>query len=57
MTALIKPEDFILATAVIDGETSVTRYFRQPFRCEPDFGLTSVSYRLDESLAYGEEPA
>ena len=32
-------------------------YIRRPFHREPDFGVTSVNYDLDELLSRGEEPA
>ena len=56
-TALNKPEDFILAIVVIDGDTTPPRYIRQPFQREPDFGVTSVNYDLDDLLHRAEEPA
>ena len=57
LTALNKPEDFILAIVVFpdEGEPRV-RYVRKPFEREPDFGAVSVNYRLDELLARGEAP-
>ena len=57
LTALNKPEDFILAIAVIDGEVADLRYVRKPFTREPDFGATSVNYELAALLALSEEPA
>ncbi|HKI19210.1 MAG TPA: DUF3883 domain-containing protein, partial [Isosphaeraceae bacterium] len=57
LTALNKPEDFILAIAVIDGETPDLRYVRRPFTREPDFGATSVNYELAALLALAQEPA
>ena len=57
LTALNKPEDFILAIAVIDGDAADLRYVRQPFTREPDFGATSVNYELAALLALSEEPA
>lgn len=56
LTALNKPEDFILAIVEVDGDKSVSRYVRRPFRREPDFGVTSVNYDLGELLAKAEEP-
>ncbi|HLI32381.1 MAG TPA: helicase-related protein, partial [Solirubrobacteraceae bacterium] len=44
LTALNKPDDFILAIVLIDGETTTTRYITRPFGREPDFGATSVNY-------------
>lgn len=56
LTALNKPHDFILAIVEVDGDKSVPRYVRRPFRREPDFGVTSVNYDLGELLAKAEEP-
>ena len=57
LTALNKPEDFILAIVVFpdEGEPRVC-YVREPFEREPDFGAVSVNYKLDELLARGEAP-
>ncbi len=57
LTALNKPEQFILAIVEVDGETAVPTYVRQPFAREPDFGVTSVNYKLAELAARGESPA
>jgi hypothetical protein len=51
LTALNKPHDFILAIVEVDGDKSIPRYVRRPFRREPDFGVTSVNYDLGELLA------
>jgi len=57
LTALNKPEDFILAIVEVEGETAQTpRYIRRPFQKEPDFGVTSVNYDLKEMLERSEEP-
>ena len=55
--ALNKPEDFILAMVEFspDGQHR-TRYLREPFRGEPDFGVTSVNYDFAELLERSEEP-
>ena len=57
LTSLNKPDDFILAIVEFhpDG-TQRTRYLRQPFQREPDFGVTSVNYDLGELLARAEAP-
>ena len=57
LTALNKPEDFILAIARFheDGGHEV-RYIREPFGSEPDFGAVSVNYRVGELWARGVEP-
>jgi hypothetical protein len=55
--SLNKPDDFILALVEFAGEDSHrVRYLRQPFRREPDFGVTSVNYDFAELLARGAEP-
>lgn len=56
LTALNKPEDFILAIVEVDGETATPRYVRTPFRNEPDFGVTSVNYDLAKLLANSDNP-
>jgi len=57
LTALNKPEDFILAICLIDGENVEVRHVRKPFVREPDFGATSVNYDLPALLAQAQEPA
>jgi SNF2 family DNA or RNA helicase len=55
--SLNKPDDFILALVeFIDEDTHRTHYLRQPFRREPDFGVTSVNYDFAELLARAEAP-
>ena len=57
LTALNKPEQFILAVVEVDGEKAAKpTYIRQPFGREPDFGVTSVNYKLSDLLAKGEPP-
>lgn len=57
LTALNKPDDFILALIQVEGDAArEVRYVRHPFRREPDFGVTSVNYRWDELWARGEAP-
>lgn len=57
LTALNKPDQCILAIVQVDGEqaTDVT-YVMEPFGREPDFGVTSVNYRLAELLDKGGPP-
>jgi len=58
LTALNKPDEFILALVEVDGETAKQPvYVRRPFQKEPDFGVTSVNYELKELLRRGEAPA
>ncbi|MBN2490021.1 MAG: DUF3883 domain-containing protein [Planctomycetes bacterium] len=55
--SLNKPEDYILAIVeFLEGDRHRVHYVRQPFRREPDFGVTSVNYDFAELLARGEEP-
>ncbi|NUO83876.1 DUF3883 domain-containing protein, partial [candidate division KSB1 bacterium] len=55
--SLNKPEDFILAIIEFhDDGTHRVHYVRQPFQREPDFGVTSVNYDLEEILAKAEVP-
>ena len=57
LTALNKPEQFILAVVEVDGEEAAKiTYMREPFSREPDFGVTSVNYKLAELLAKGSIP-
>jgi hypothetical protein len=58
LTSLNKPEDFILALVeFLDGDKHRVRYLRQPFRREPDFGVTSVNYDFTELLKRAGEPS
>jgi hypothetical protein len=55
--SLNKPDDFILAIVEFgqDG-THRIHYCREPFRREPDFGVTSVNYDFAELLARAGAP-
>ena len=49
--SLNKPDDFILAIVEFTSETAHNlHYVRQPFKREPDFGVTSVNYDFAELL-------
>jgi len=55
--SLNKPDDFILAIVeFVDGNAHRVHYVRQPFKREPDFGVTSVNYDLAELLERAETP-
>jgi uncharacterized OB-fold protein len=61
LTALNKPEQYILAIVEIDPENPTSApptitYIRQPFTREPDFGATSVNYKLKDLLPKGGPP-
>jgi hypothetical protein len=58
LTSLNKPDDFILALVeFLDGDSHRVRYLRQPFKREPDFGVTSVNYNFAELLARSIDPS
>ena len=55
--SLNKPEDFILGIVeFLDDDTHRVHYVREPFKREPDFGVTSVNYDFAELLARAEPP-
>jgi RNase H-fold protein (predicted Holliday junction resolvase) len=56
LTALNKPDDFILAVVFVAEATTETYYIRQPFHKEPDFDATSVIYDLASLLSKGATP-
>jgi hypothetical protein len=56
--SLNKPEEFILAIVEFTGgDSHRVHYLRNPFRREPDFGVTSVNYDFAELLARGMQPS
>ncbi len=55
LTALNKPDDFILAIVEVDGDATEHYYIRRPFNKEPDFGVTSVNYKLKELKEKAEQ--
>jgi hypothetical protein len=56
--SLNKPEDFILAVVeFLDGDNHRVHYVRQPFRREPDFGVTSVNYDMAELISKAAPPS
>ncbi|MEO8411910.1 MAG: DUF3883 domain-containing protein, partial [Propionivibrio sp.] len=55
--SLNKPDDFILAIVeFLDTGAHKVHYLREPFKREPDFGVTSVNYDFAELLARAETP-
>ena len=55
LCSLNKPDDYILAIVEFkDGTDYQVHYVREPFKREPDFGVTSVNYDFGELLARGE---
>ncbi len=56
--SLNKPEDFILGIVeFLDDGAHRVHYVREPFKREPDFGVTSVNYDFAELLSRGEAPS
>jgi superfamily II DNA or RNA helicase len=55
--SLNKPDDFILAIVEFDGDAHRVHYVRQPFRREPDFGVTSVNYDFPDLLVRATPPS
>jgi len=56
--SLNKPEDYILAIVeFLEDDMHRVHYVRNPFRREPDFGVTSVNYSFKELLERAEEPS
>lgn len=54
LTALNKPEEFILAIVEVDGNDTHTVYLKHPFKNAPDFTATSVNYDIQELIAESE---
>jgi len=51
LTALNKPDNFVLAIVEVEGDTvHDPAYVQHPFQKEPDFGVTSVNYNVAELL-------
>lgn len=58
LTALNKPEDFILALVFVEsGRAEKPRYLERPFDQEPDFATASVTYRVRDLVARWEARA
>lgn len=57
LTALNKPDDFVLALVEVDGTASEPRYLRRPFVNEPDFEATSTNYKLPLLLERATTPS
>lgn len=57
LTAMNKSGQYILGIVrIADGHAKDIVYVREPFGCEPDFGVTSVNYKLSDLLSKGEAP-
>ena len=57
-TGNLKPDDYILAIVeFLDDNAHNVHYVHEPFRREPDFGVTSVNYNMSELLDRAEAPS
>ena len=54
LTALNKPNEYLLALVEIDGANTKTTYLRRAFRERPDFAATSVNYDLADLIENSE---
>lgn len=54
LTALNKPDEYILAIVEVDGAQTKTVYIRKPFSKAPDQGACSVNYDIADLLKIGE---
>jgi len=48
LTALNKPDEYLLAIVEVDGAQMKIVYLKKPFRERPDFAATSVNYNIVE---------
>ena len=52
INGLNQTEQFILAIVIVEGESYEGPYYlKNPFKQEPDFGVASINYDLDELLS------
>ena len=57
-TALNKPDGFVLAIVEVESDTAKEpRYIRELFKNEPDFGVASITYKLDKILERATPPS
>ena len=54
LTALNKPDEYILAVVEVAGTKTKTLYLKNPFRERPDFAATSVNYSIHELVSIAE---
>jgi len=54
LTALNKPDEYLLAIVEVDGTQTKTVYLKKPFRERPDFAATSVNYNIVELVGGSE---
>jgi SNF2 family DNA or RNA helicase len=54
LTALNKPDEFLLAIVEVDGERTKAVYLKKPFYERPDFAATSVNYNIVKLVGESE---
>lgn len=54
LTALNKPDEFILAIVEVDKDVTHTIYLKYPFKNAPDFTATSVNFDIQDLIAESE---
>lgn len=54
LTALNKPDEFILAIVEVDGLLTHTIYLKKPFRTAPDFASIGVNFDISELVNNAE---
>ena len=54
ITALNKPDEYILAIVEVDGTINHTIYIRLPFGKTPDEGACSVNYEIADLIKNGQ---
>jgi SNF2 family DNA or RNA helicase len=54
LTALNKPDDFILAIVEVEGDHGAPNYLKQPFDNPPDFAASSVNYDIAQLFVAAE---
>ena len=54
LTALNKPDEYILAIVELNGTQTRTVYLKNPFRERPDFAATSVNFDIVKLMDIGE---
>ena len=50
LTALNKPDEYILALVEVDGTHTKTMYMQRPFRDKPEWTATSVNYNIQDLI-------
>ena len=53
LTALNRPDEFVLAIVEVDGDQTHAVYLKRPFNAAPDIGATSVNYEIADLMQIG----